>query len=186
MRIATIIVLFLIAYTYAEEGDIPADNYPYFYSIGLGIGPSYGGGGIKGSFGYEYVSLDLAGSYLGVGAGFNGGLTGYFSEKHSSVRPKLSAFYMNYATIVIPEDIDIKDGKMYPGIGIFGGVDFKLGRSSMFYVDTGIGYVHTFKKYDDIRKEWEEKGYMGNSFPDEPSRIRIFVGFGVSGGRQYK
>jgi hypothetical protein len=177
-------IVFAINSSYAADDFVKPSGEdsknPLFYSIGIGFGPAYSGVGARATLGYEYVSADLG---AGMGPSVIAGLTGYFTERTSNVKPKLSCYYMNFATVARPDGAKLGEGDLYPGVCALGGIDFRLGDSSMFYADGGIGYAYTFKKWDDIKADYQK------NHPDEirelkkPSPFRFYVGFGLNFGR---
>ena len=183
MKETLIALLLFSSLSFSKGRYVPADEMPLFYSIGIGFGAPYALAGFGTCIGNDFLSADMGFGYIGVGPSISGGFSGYFTRKHTGVRPKFSIYFMNFATIVIPEGEKASNGEMYPGLGFFGGLDFRLGRTTPLCIDVGIGYVHTFKKFEDIKQEWFDKQYI---LDKDAAKVRGYLGLRYSIGRKLK
>jgi len=169
---------------------VPAIESPIFVQAGAGVGIPYGTMGGRLALGSDHFSVDA-----GVGLvpfawepGFGIGGAIYLAGRTAPVRPKFSAVYSNaVAMIAILQSgsLDALYSQLYDGLATYFGVDWRLGKTSSFCLDIGVGAVFPSAgidavkaDFDRVRADYARRGYSlrGSSSP----RSAPFVSFGLT------
>lgn len=157
-------------------GYVPADSSPPIWDVGCGLGLPYGVMGGKLALGAKPVKGEVG---LGVvplvwSAAYSAGGTLSFAGQYSTVRPKITFVCSNAAAIIVfleEGDLDPIYDEVFPGFGIYAGIDWRLGKTIPFCVDLNVGWVSAFKGNDEVerrfyevRDDLEDQGYeMGET-----------------------
>ena len=135
--------------TFIDKGDVravrrapPEDTLPArpeYIGGGFGLGMDYGGYGLKAiSFPHPNIGLFAGGGYNLEGFGYNAGLKLRLAFKKRFVKtiPYLTGMY-GFNTVIKIENADYLN-KVFYGLTLGGGFDFRSGRTSSTYFSVGI------------------------------------------------
>jgi len=128
----------------------PRDSTRIVWSMGAGAGIPYGvlggklavgGSRAMGEFGFGFVPLAWE-SALSAGAVL------HLGSRWAPVRPKLTVTYSTAAAAIIILDnsfgstsLDPLYKELFPGFGVYGGMDWRIGRSSTICLDLNVGWI---------------------------------------------
>jgi hypothetical protein len=150
---------------------VPRDSSKIVWNFGAGMGVPYGVFGAKISLGTRLITGDIGLGILPILWSPAISVSGvvYFRDQHAAIRPKITLAYSNIVSAAMILDQDSPNpwetvyDETYPGIGVYGGVDWRLGKTSPFCIDLNIGWVFPSVGNDEIRR-----GYI---FTDELSAL---------------
>lgn len=181
---------------------VPATTAPLLFGVGAGLGVPYGGFGVKGWVGYEYVYAEAGLGFIPVTMDgvLTGSLTAAFLPRTARVRPKITASVTNTIAawaIKGPAGSDLEEGKTYPGWAVYGGMDFRLISRFPLCLDVNVGYISPFAGGMDMVKDDYEAGKdrlesQGYTITDGPGNalgflpIKISVGINLNFGRHLR
>ncbi|GEM_PF-4299494 len=169
----------------------PIDEEPLIYEIGAGFGVPYGLFGMKGSLGTAQLTGDVGLGIIPLGWDVSAAVGGswHILDRYSAINPRLTVLLTNTAGYnLLLKDNGSVGGDVYykesfPGYAIFGGVDFRLGSSSQFFISVNIGAVSTFigndeaeRRYNIQKAKLEHEGYVIES---ESVNYNVFPKFSL-------
>lgn len=196
-RSSWIAVLLSTSMALAQTGPPPAPTYvsasddAVFPAGGVGIGTPYGV--VGGRLGAEIGYAGLAG---GVGLvpfawepAFSLSASVYLVDRTQAVRPKLTGVYSNaVAVVAILDDGDPFDAlysKLYDGLAVYGGIDWRISKTSSICLDINVGAVfptvgvdQVNEDHERIEEEFRSQGYVLREF--SKARTFPFVSLGIT------
>ena len=181
--------------------------------FGAGMGGYYGTLGTRFS-----ISRDLLGADFGLGFGplaegatldISAGLSLYFKDRTTPLRPKVSLFYSRIGyTLNVMEEVSVEVSGIqttstnvlyqenFQCIELLAGLDWSLGKSGKLCLNFDLGYRYPFAGYEEVRQTKDEKvaeyrsmGYtVSDSFGNDKvtwfDYVDLSVGIGFALGRR--
>jgi hypothetical protein len=152
-------------------------EFPHTNDLGIGLGMDYGGIlGVKMTFSpVKYLGIFACAGLQFEGLGWEFGVKGYIIPKTSKkgFRPYLKGMYGINASIYIM-DYDIYN-KLYPGLSIGPGMEFRFGRMKKHGFDIDVNFpMYT----DEFEKDMDRVRNDPNvEIESEPSIVTISIGY---------
>lgn len=167
ISIAVPVVILSVCSAFAQAGRtngafqyVPRDSSKTVWDVGTGLGVPYGIFGGKVSLGTSLITGDIGLGLLPFawepGVSVSGAV--HFGSQYAAVRPKLTLAYSNIvaASLLLEEDsVDALYEETFSGIGIYGGMDWRLDKTSPFCIDLNIGWVFPFVGNSEIRERYD-------------------------------
>jgi hypothetical protein len=177
---------------------VPRDSSQIFWNIGAGFGIPYGTIGGKFSSGANLITGEIGIGILPLAwtPAISLSSVVYFSGRYSAARPKITLCYSNVAGAIVMFDIENFEtlyDETFHGIGIYGGVDWRLSKTFPLCLDLNVGWVFPFvgndeirRKYDEVKEDLESRGYVGGEEMEGLGTPKISIGFNYAPGRSFK
>lgn len=148
----------------------PVKDTKLVYELGLGMGEYYGGGtsGARFSAGGDLLSFDFGlgwSPFLASGPRWDisSGISVHLSKRYTPLRPKITAIYSTGGyTLNIMEKmtgtgpVEVLYQEVYQGMGILGGFDWRISKTSGLCVDFGMGFVCPFISCNELQQIYDE------------------------------
>jgi outer membrane protein OmpA-like peptidoglycan-associated protein len=180
----------------------PQSSSPVIWNIGAGLGLPYGVIGGKLGLGGDWLSGDVGFGIVPLSwqPAVSGSAVLYLANRNATVRPKFTFGYSNAAAaLVILEDASGSTGldtiydETFPGVGIYGGVDWRISKTAPFCLDLNIGWIFPKggnkkieDKYQEIVADLESQGYSVSAETLSLDTPKVSVGITYSPGRSQR
>lgn len=172
----------------SEYTNTPTSVPKRFFNFGCGLGIPYGFFGMKFSVHQNYIggSLGLGIAPLPWVPSLSGSAYVFFNKSSKNFRPKATISLSNTAFMITFNDqttlMPIYK-KVYPGVGIYVGGEYKFSAKQSFGLDFNIGYLNYFKsdsylidQYNNERTILENEGYTITSEIKSIGHIKFSMG----------
>lgn len=142
-----------------------AEESPWVYEFGAGIGLSYGVFGGRASVGNELVTGDAGLGFIPLSwdPAFSLGGSIHFLDRYGTVRPKITALWSNACGIILLYDqgnSKVLFKEYYSGFAIYGGLDIKFSRDSEYSIDINVGSVFTSVSPSEMEEKFNAEKYL--------------------------
>lgn len=180
----------------------PRDSTGAMWSIGAGMGLPYGLWGGKLSVGGKRLTGELGAGVMPLAWEpiLSGTAVLHFRDRCATIRPKLSVCYSSAAAVIVIFDesydaspFDTVYDEYFPGFGIYGGIDWRLGRTSSMCLDLNIGWTfasvgndEVLRRYEEIKADLIAAGYVSQWETISLDTPKISVGVTYSPGRSQR
>lgn len=146
----------------------PEKDTRLVYELGLGMGGYYGTVfAARFSAGGNLLSFDLGLGWAPLASGsrvdISPGVSVHLSKRYISLRPKITAIFSTTGyTLNIMEKMtgegpaEVLYQEVHRGIGILGGFDWRVFKTSGLCVDFGVGFVYPFVSYNELKRRYDE------------------------------
>lgn len=161
-----VLLIFSVTSIELKAQDILSDTVPVDrLAVGVGAGYDFGGYGANATYYFtESFGVFAGGGYTPAGVGYNAGikLRAVFNKQATPVMPFITAMYGYYAAIA-PKDLAYLN-KMFYGITVGGGVDFRPKNSKFGYITATLLFpIRTpdAQQYINNVNNFQDAGYKG-------------------------
>ncbi len=146
----------------------PEKDTKLVYELGLGMRGYYGTVvAARFSAGGDLLSFDLGLGWASLASGsrwdLSPGVSVHLNERYTPLRPKITAIFSTTGYILnIMEKMtgtgpaEVLYQEIHQGMGIFGGFDWRISKTSKFCVDFGVGFVCPFISCNELQQIFDE------------------------------